>query len=176
MTVPIFFGCPHTVFGPPRQLFTSRLGGRAQTSLLPWGGRRPPRPPAPPGKASWTPLAHKRALYERRGNMKSWLHGTCCPITPTCKTSFVVTATTFTLFKANIQRGRPLAANTEEILVGLASTELLNGFGTSPDNYIVPSYSIVKRQVQELLHTATSVPDWCGLQHIPYIRYTGSNG
>ena len=33
---------------------------------------------------------------------------------PTCKTSIVVTATIFTLFKANIQRWRPAAATTKE--------------------------------------------------------------
>ena len=36
-------------------------------------------------------------------------------MTPTCKTSIVVTATTFTLFKANTQRWRPLAATTKEV-------------------------------------------------------------
>ena len=47
-----------------------------------------------------------------RRNMKHDWRGTRCPITPTCKTSIVVTATTFTLFKANIQRWSPLAAST----------------------------------------------------------------
>jgi len=37
-------------------------------------------------------------------------------------------------------------------LVGLASTELPNGFGTSPDTYIVPSYSIVKYIMQIIYH------------------------
>ena len=34
---------------------------------------------------------------------------------PTCKTSIVVTATIFTLYKANIQRWRPAAATTKEV-------------------------------------------------------------
>ena len=35
------------------------------------GCRRPPQTPRPGGKAPRTPLARKRAWYERRGNMKS---------------------------------------------------------------------------------------------------------
>ena len=44
---------------------------------------------------------------------------------PTCKTSIVVTATIFTLFKANIQRWRPAAAATKEVTRPSAAPPLL---------------------------------------------------
>ena len=47
--------------------------------------------------------------------MKHDWRGTWCPITPTRTTIVVVTAKIFTLFKANIQRWRPLAATTKEV-------------------------------------------------------------
>ena len=69
-----------------RKLFDFGFGGRdaPQAPLLPWGGERPPDP-----------------LAVMCGNMKHDWRGTCRPITLTCKTSIVVIATTFTLFKAS---------------------------------------------------------------------------
>ena len=62
-----------------------------------------PNPPCAQARMARTAREHK-ALMAR--NMMS--HHTCSHRpSPTCKTSIVVTATIFTLFKANIRRWRP---------------------------------------------------------------------
>ena len=55
----------------------STIGKRAasQDPLLPWGAKASPELHLE-GKAPGSPLARKRAWYERRGNMKSKRHGT----------------------------------------------------------------------------------------------------